>query len=373
MRYLTNYIQKDLQKKLVLLSGPRQVGKSTLAKGLLDARGVYLNWDVREDQRTIRNIAWPKDSSLVILDELHKLPKWKNFLKGIIDEYANKPPLLVTGSARLEIFRKSGDALTGRTYHYRLHPIDLRESQSFLPKLSSEKRLERLLDAGGFPEAFMNPSDASRLRNDRFDFVLREDLRDLSKTNSLRSLEILIELLRERVGRQIIYSNLAQDLSVSAPTVKSWIDLLERLYIIFLVPPYHHGLARSIRKEPKVFFYDCAAAFDEKEPRLENLAACALLKYCHLQHDHFGRPLRLSYFRDREGREVDFVVSEGPKVKWCIEVKSEDDKLHLPLLYLSQRVKPETNVQLVRSLKKEKEIEGIRIVSLADWFENISS
>ncbi|HVR74386.1 MAG TPA: AAA family ATPase, partial [Planctomycetota bacterium] len=250
MRYLVPHLRKDLREKLVLLSGPRQVGKSTLAKGLLEEEGIYLNWDIRQDKRVIRDAAWPKDASLVVLDELHKLPKWKNFLKGIMDEYGNRPPLLVTGSARLDVLRRGGDALTGRTYHYRLHPLDVAEAAGFAPKLTPSERTERLLATGGFPEAYLKPRDAQRLRNDRLEVVVREDLRDLSRTSAVHTIDLLVELLRERVASKINYSNLAGDLSVSMPTVKSWVQLLERLYMVFLVPPYARGLARGLRKEP---------------------------------------------------------------------------------------------------------------------------
>ena len=372
MRYLTPFILKDLAEKLVFVSGPRQVGKSTLARSLLDERGVYLNWDIRSHKRVIKDIAWPKDASLVVLDELHKLPRWKNLLKGVIDEFGNRPPVLVTGSARLEILRKSGDALTGRTYHHRLHPVDVSEGSQFTPRLDPGARVSRLLQTGGFPEAYLHPENAERLRNDRFDIVVREDLRDLSRTSALQAIELLIELLRERVASRVSFSNLAEDLSVAMPTVKSWVGLLERLYLVFTVKPYARGLARSLRKEPKVYFYDCAAAFDEVGGRLENLVACSLLKRCHLEEDTTGRKLRLFYFRDRDGREVDFVVTEGPRVKWCIEVKQEDADLHRPLAYLCERLKPAEGLQLVRKLSLPREVGGIKILPLAKWLSALS-
>lgn len=373
MRYLTPFIRRDLGKKLVLLSGPRQCGKSTLAKSILDEKGVYLNWDIRRQQKSIRDIAWPKDASLVVLDELHKYRQWKNHLKGIIDEFGNRPPLLVTGSARLETFRHQGDALTGRTYHYRLHPIDLAESKTFLSKSSIEERLKRLLTAGGFPEAFLHPQEADRLRNDRFDVVLREDLRDVSGSGALRNMELLIELLRERVGQQISYANLARDLAVSAPAVKNWIEILRRLYLIFVVPPYSRGLARSIRKEPKIYFYDCAAAYEEAVPgaRLENAVACALRKYCDFQYDGHGQKLELNYFRDREKREVDFVVIKNRRPHWAIEVKQSDDSLSTSLGYFHERAKPQESLQLVRNLTQAKEARGVKILTLGPWLESI--
>ena len=149
MRYLAASLQRDLARKMVLLAGPRQCGKTTLAKSLLDDNGEYLNWDIIKHRKIIRELAWPKDASLVVLDELHKAPKWKNLLKSVADEFNNSPPILVTGSARLDTFRKTGDALTGRHYFYRLHPIDVAESVNFLPKVSLNDRVQRLSKAIG--------------------------------------------------------------------------------------------------------------------------------------------------------------------------------------------------------------------------------
>ena len=369
MRYLANALRRDLAKKMVLLAGPRQVGKSTLARGLLISKGVYLNWDIRKDQAVIRRQAWPKDASLVVLDEIHKFPQWKNFLKGLADEFSNRPPVLVTGSAKLDAYRKSGDALTGRTYLYHLHPIDPAEAAVFLPSLTPDERLARLLAAGGFPEPFLNPDDAERLLNDRLDAVVREDLRDLSRVGSVRTIQLLVELLRERVGGPISLSNVAQDLGVSAPTVRSWIDLLERLYLVFRLQPFAGTLARGLRKESRLYFYDCAAG--PEDTRLENVVACALLKFCEYQRDTTGKNFALHYFRDREGREVDFVVTLHRRPYWCIEVKGADANLSPSLRYLNQRFKPALSVQLVRTLDRALEIDGIRIEPLAGWCERL--
>jgi uncharacterized protein len=299
-------------------------------------------------------------------------PAGRTFSRASSTSSGTAPPVLVTGSARLEVLRKSGDALTGRTYHYRLHPIDVNEASQFTPELEPDARVSRLLRSGGFPEAYLHPGNAERLRNDRFDLVVREDLRDLSRTSAVQAIGLLIELLRERVGSKVSFSNLAEDLSVAMPTVKSWIQLLERLYLVFTVQPYARGLARSLRKEPKVYFYDCASALDEVGARLENLVACALLKRCHFEHDATGRKPQLFYFRDRDRREVDFVVAEGRRVRWCIEVKEEDADLPRPLAYLCDRLKPEEGIQLVRKLTHPREIGGIKILPLAQWLDSLS-
>lgn len=355
---------------MVLLAGPRQCGKTTLAKSLLDERGQYLNWDIVKDRKIIRQIAWPKDASLVVLDELHKAPQWKNLLKGVADEFGNKPPVLVTGSARLDAFRKTGDALTGRHYFYRLHPIDVAESRRFLPKLALEERTRRLLQTGGFPEAFLNPEEAARLRNDRMELVTREDLRDLSRISSWRGPADLVELLRERVGKPTNYDSLAQSLGVSPPTAKSWVELLEKLYIVFLLPPYSSRLSRSIRKDRRVYFFDCAAAYDDSGgAQLENLVASSLLKFTQFRRDAAGESWDLFYLRDKEGREVDFVVSLNRRVHWLIEVKTSDGEIGTSLKYYTAKLQPRESCQLVLNLDRPQERSGIKILPLPKWLE----
>lgn len=369
-RYLTPFIESDLKRKCVLLSGPRQVGKTTLARTLA-SDCEYLNYDVVHDRRVILSRSWRRDAGLVVFDELHKERKWKNFLKGAIDESQGTPPLLVTGSARLEVFRKAGDALTGRTFSYRLHPIDPWEAQTIEPTKTPDQHVNHLLTYGGFPESFLHPTLAKRLLLDRLSTVLREDLRDLSMVTSLHSIEVLVALLRERVGGQITYKNLAGDLGVSGPTVKTWIELLEKLYVVFLIRPYSAQLAKSIRKEPKCYFYDCSAAENGEPARLENLVALALHKWCDFVRDTQGRDPRLLYYRDSNQREVDFVVTEGRTVLACIEVKTEEDSPSPSLRYLSERIKPKLAIQLVRHCKRGRDFGDIQVRPLGEWLRTM--
>jgi predicted AAA+ superfamily ATPase len=372
MRYLIPRLELDLQKKMILLAGPRQCGKTTLAKSMLDHRGQYLNWDITKDRKIIRELAWPKDASLVVLDELHKAPKWKNLLKGVVDEFGNKPPLLVTGSARLDAIRRTGDALTGRHYFYRLHPIDPAESKLFLPELALDARIKRLVTAGGFPEAFLHPEEAARLRNDRMELVTREDLRDLSRVSSWRGPADLVELLRERVGKPANYDNLAQSLGISPPTAKSWVELLEKLYLVFLLPPYSSSLSRSIRKDRRIYFFDCAAAYDETGgAQLENLVACSLLKYTQFRKDAAGENWDIFYLRDKEGREVDFVATFNRRVRWLIEVKASDGSPSSSLKYYTEKLRPQESLQLVLNLERAQEKSGIKILPLGKWLEGL--
>ena len=369
-RYLFDFISKDLTKKAVLLSGPRQVGKTTFAKSL-SKNSEYLNYDIVSDRRIILAQAWKKTAPLVILDEIHKFKRWKNLLKGVIDAYQNTPPLLVTGSARLEVFRKAGDALTGRTFSYHLHPIDVAEACYLKPDISPDKHVDFILAHGGFPESFYDPENSQRYLNDRLSTVLREDLRDLSVISNVKGVELLVELLRERVGGQLTYANLAKDLSVSPPTVKVWIELLEKLYIIFLLRPYSKRLSKSIRKEPKCFFFDCAAATNGESARLENLAALALIKWSDFERDVKGRNIKISYYRDTSHREVDFIITEGSAVLACIEVKTSEDAPSPSLKFITEKLKPKYSFQLVKDLVREADHGAIKIRALAPWLRGI--
>lgn len=277
----------------------------------------------------------------------------------------------MTGSARLEVFRKAGDALTGRTFAYHLHPIDVAEACKINPKVSPQQHLDFLLAHGGFPESFLTPEDSQRLLLDRHSTVLRDDLRDISEVSKLKGVELMLELLRDRVGGQVVYSNLAADLSISAPTAKLWVTLLEKLYLIFLLRPYSGRLVKSIRKEPKCFFFDCSAATNGENARLENIVALALLKWCDFERDTKGRNLELMYYRDSNDHQVDFVITEGSQVLACIEVKASEEQPTQSLKYLSARVRPKLSLQLVRNLQRPLDFGEIKLRPLANWLSRI--
>lgn len=223
-RYLTPFIEKDLQKKMVFLGGPRQVGKTTLAKQLLQEKKSrnYFNWDSEEHKKLIRNMEWNRQEPLVVFDELHKFHGWKNWVKGIYDTEGNRPAILVTGSARLDIFRKHGDSLMGRYHYHRLHPLSVRELSTTIPP---EEGLDRIYRLGGFPEPLLSGSEteAKRWRKERMERVIREDLITLESIRNISALELLVDLLKERVGSPLSIKSLSEDLRVSPHTVKAWL------------------------------------------------------------------------------------------------------------------------------------------------------
>jgi len=365
MRYITSAIQQDLQKKMVFIGGPRQVGKTTLAKQLLsyaENNGRYFNWDYDEDRQNILQQKWSRDDHLLIFDELHKFYRWKNWLKGIYDIIGNEHSILVTGSARLDIYRRGGDSLLGRYHYWRLHPFTLDEAP---PEFDKQEIFNRLMTIGGFPEPFISADkrESRRFRRERFDRVLREDIRDLESIKNIQGISLFLDLLRTRVGGMVVLSNLAQDLQVAPQTTKSWLEVLERMYLIFRVLPYTQSIPRAILKPPKVYFFDNADTVDEPGARFENMIATTLLKRLHYLEDYEGYRCELRYIRDKEGREIDFVIIKEGVLEELIEVKYNDESLSKSLSYYSNKLKPKKSTQIVATLKNPYDKNGIRVTN----------
>ncbi|MBW2303305.1 MAG: ATP-binding protein [Deltaproteobacteria bacterium] len=241
---------------MVFIGGPRQVGKTTLARFLLQKhfpKGRYFNWDFDEDRQDILKKRWRDDSPLLIFDELHKYPHWKQWIKGIYDVLGENHRILVSGSARLDVYRRGGDSLIGRYHYWRLHPFSLDERPA---GMSCQEAFGRLMAVGGFPEPFLDGSEhfARRWRRERFSRVIREDIRDLEQIRNIQLLNLMLDILRRRVGSTIVYSNIAEDLQVAHKTIKNWLEVLERMYLVFSIRPFTRSIPRSILKPPRSIF-----------------------------------------------------------------------------------------------------------------------
>lgn len=370
-RYIEPFIFQDLSKKMVFLAGPRQVGKTTLSKSLCHGRfanGIYLNWDNDEDRRAIIKKQWSSDSPLIIFDELHKFPRWKQWIKGVYDTRPENQEYMVTGSARLDVYRRGGDSLMGRYHYWRLHPFTIDELP---PNMSVTEGYERLLTLGGFPEPFLmgDEREARRWQRERFDRILKEDVRDLESIRNIQLLSLFVDALRERVGSTITLSNIAADLQISPKTAKSWLALIEKMYIAFPIFPYTKNIPRAILKPPKVYFYDNADVINDGA-RLENLVATTLLKRLNFIEDYHGYRCNLYYIRDKESREVDFVTQINNEIVELIEVKNSDSTISSNLKYYSQKLNPKQTVQLVGNLKRPYHTDNILVTSITDYFKN---
>jgi predicted AAA+ superfamily ATPase len=320
----------------------------------------------------IRELEWDRKTPLVIFDELHKMKNWKSWLKGVYDTEGIPPSILVTGSARLDLYRKGGDSMAGRFFSYRLHPLSVREVCDYL-KDTPEDAVHHLLQLGGFPEPYLGKDEdaARRWRRTHIDTIIRQDLLDLERIRDLKSIEILIDLLRTRVGAPTSLNSLAEDLQVSPHTVKHWLQILEQLCIVFSVPPYHRNIVRSLLKEPKFYFYDIGDVKDELGARLENLVATALLRELHLTEDLTGRKTALHYLRDKERREVDFLaVIDGHPVLMA-EVKAGDDSFEKSLFHFRRYLPGVRAVQAVLGLKRTKSSEGVEMIAVHEFLKKL--
>jgi predicted AAA+ superfamily ATPase len=357
----------ERHRQMALVSGPRQVGKTTTCRSVSNE---YLNWDNADDRRLLlrgpASIAQAlqldvlrAQSPVATLDELHKYFKWKNLLKGFFDSYGDRVRLIITGSSRIDIFRRGGDSLMGRYFLYRMHPWSVAESlRTHLPQREihapEEVRSadwEALWEHGGFPEPFLRRDSrfTRRWRSLRYEQLSREDLREMALVSDLGTLETLMQILAEHSGQQLTYSNLAHEIQVSVDTVKRWIDLLARLHYGFLVRPWFRNVAKSLRKEPKWFLRDWAGVMEDGA-RAETMVACHLLKTIEAWTDLGFGDFELRYLRDKQKREVDFLVVKDRKPWFLVEVKMSDKTLSPSLGYFQTQTNAQHAFQVVITL-----------------------
>ncbi|MDD5627531.1 MAG: AAA family ATPase [Elusimicrobia bacterium] len=323
-RYLRRPVSADLARKMVFVGGPRQVGKTTFALGLLGPRAdeshpAYQSWDSTQDRERLLAGELPPGQPLVLLDEIHKFARWRNLLKGFYDKHKSGVSFLVTGSARLDYYRKGGDSLQGRYHYYRLHPLSLAEVDAEMRPSS----LEHLMRYGGFPEPFLRGDDREwrRWLRELRERVVHEDLRDLERVREVSLIDLLLHHLPACVGSPLSVKSLSSLLQVAHESVESWISVLERLYVCFRIAPFGGPRIRAVKKEKKLYLWDWSQV-PEPGPRFENLVACQLLKYCHWQEDVEGRSMELRYLRDTDKREIDFVVLREGKPEFAVECKT---------------------------------------------------
>ncbi len=347
-RYLQDQICEDLFRKMVFISGPRQVGKTTLARMLAPKNSRYLNWDVEEDRQRIIHQEIPQESFL-IFDEVHKFSRWRNYLKGMFDAHRKHKQILVTGSARLDYYRYSGDSLQGRYHLHRLHPLSVAELG-----LTADKDFDALLRLGGFPEPFFSGSQrqARRWRRDYQQRYVYEEVTALEQSQQLAHMQLLMERLPQLVGSPLSINALREDLQVAHATVAKWLDIFERMYMIFRLSPFGSNRIKAVKKEQKHYHYDWAVVNDEAA-RFENLVACHLLKWVHAMQDSEGEDYDLTYFRDRTGREVDFVVTLNKRPKLAIEVKSVERDISKHLVYFKRKFPEVQAIQVYRHGNRE--------------------
>ncbi len=331
--------------QMAMVSGPRQVGKTTLARSMFDEQEIfYLNWDDFDDRALLlqggRAIAQyigldqlRADAPLIILDEIHKFPQWKQLVKGFYDHYRGQCHILITGSARMDVYKKGGDSLMGRYFNYRLHPLTVREVMGSAqmdhnadiqpPQRIVDEDFEALLTWGGFPEPYLKRDRRffNRWSKLRLQQLLQEDIRELTKVQGLGQIEMLVLLLKHQSGQLTSYSNLAKKIRVSVDTIRRWLGVLEAMYYCYAIRPWTKNITRSLLKEPKYYLWDWAQCSDIGA-RNENFIASHLLKAVHYWSDTGMGDYGLFFLRDKDKREVDFLVSKDGEPWFIVEVKS---------------------------------------------------
>lgn len=357
-------------RQMAFVSGPRQTGKTTSCR---QCASHYLSWDILEDQRVILKgpasladrleLNRPRSNRpIVVLDELHKYSKWKSFLKGFFDGYGDKIQILVTGSSRLDIYRKGGDSLMGRYFLYRMHPFSVGEiARTEGRNTPIAKALEigasdweALWTFGGFPEPFLNRNArfSQRWQSLRMQQFTKEDLREMTQVQELGSIEVLAHILAERSGHQLILSSLANETNVSVDTISRWLTLFEHMHYGFRLRPWFKDVANSLRKEPKWFLRDWSAIADPGQ-RAETFVACHLLKAVEGWTDLGLGQFELSYIRTKQKKEVDFLVIRDRKPWFLVEVKKANTVISSALTAFHRQLKTAHAFQVVLNLPFE--------------------
>jgi len=385
-RYLENNILEDLNDKMVFIGGARQVGKTTFADKIISknfSKSFYYNWDYAPDRKKIMSLELPGEKSLLIFDEIHKYPKWKTLVKGIYDKYKEMYKIIVTGSARMNIYRRGGDSLQGRYFYYTLFPFSLSELNSFQNSFepfseiefnsgSFREDIDALFRFGGFPEPLFkaSPKFLRRWHSLKLERLFREDIRDTENIRDFTNMKLLGDMLPLKVSSSLSINNLREDLEVSHRAVSSWLSVLELFYYHFRIYPYRSKKIRSLKKEPKLYLYDWSEVEDEGA-RFENMIAVHLKKFVHYLVESEGFDMELIYLKNVDKKEVDFLVVNNNKPWFAVEVKLNDTSPSPNLFYFKERI----NIPFVYQVIKKNDVDimksDVRIISAGKFLSGL--
>lgn len=367
MSYQNRAIEKiafspEFGRQMRFIAGPRQSGKTFMAKHFLQQQnslGFYYNWDNDLVRRRMREnphffeedlLKANLDSNTIpwlCFDEIHKITRWKNILKDCFDSFEEKFHFIVTGSARLDLFRKSGDSLAGRYFLFRINPLMLAEvNQALLTDLLPEptavglikkmlshsrenvESFEQIFRTSGFPEPFLNSTELfnKKWHRDYLERVIREDIRDISNIQMIDKVQNLIYLLENKIASPLSINSLKADLELNFNTVRNYLKYLFLGYVLFEVPPYSKQVARLVRKEKKVYFYDWTRPKNEAA-RFENYVALELKSRLELWNDGSTDEFELFFVRLKTGKETDFLITKNQEPFFLCEVKLADTQI----------------------------------------------
>jgi len=377
LMYINLWKELSAEKQMIFLSGPRQVGKTTLAKEIAGEfrNNVYFNWDILEHKKLlIKNPAFfeninrqDETTPIVIFDEIHKYKHWKNYLKGIYDQFASDYKFLVSGSGRLDLYQKGGDSLAGRYFQFRLFPFTIaelndsrRSFNEFMKtpianfdinnKNSTQKIWQTLFKIGGFPEPFVKGKDTFFIKwaKNYASQIIREDIRSIQGIKNIDNIELLFTLLSSRIGSPFSINNIAQELQVSFKSVREWLKLFEVFYLAFRIGPWTKKISRAILKEKKIYLFNYPEIENESY-KFENMVALEFLRAIYNWNEYGYGKFTLHYIRNKEKEEVDFLIADNNVPILLIETKLSDDEPAKSLMKFQKIL----NIPAVQLVNKE--------------------
>ena len=270
MKPVTRIIQKSIedglfQGKVVIIYGPRQVGKTTLAKQILENHkdeGLYLNCEILSVNQALATPEPEKLKSffgnhkLIVLDEAQKVPNIGTILKVLVDTYPELQ-IIATGSSSFELANQASEPLTGRVNRLILYPLSIQEISQFTSRLEVEARIDALLRFGAYPEVFLLPEQKAIGRlNELASDYLYKDVLSFERTKKSSLIINLLQLLALQLGNEVSYQELARSLGVSRLTIQKYIDILEQAFVVFTLRAFSRNLRKEISKSVKIYFYD---------------------------------------------------------------------------------------------------------------------
>jgi predicted AAA+ superfamily ATPase len=387
------------EKAMIFLAGPRQSGKTTLARMISSqfTNQIYFNWDLMTNKKllvekpTFFDDVNKKDLStpLVVFDEIHKYRRWKNYLKGIYDQFSDRYKFLVLGSGRLNVFQKGGDSLAGRYYMFTLWPFTVAElageGNSFKEFVkaplalwdhqSADRIWDQLSTLSGFPEPYLSGKEAVYRRWTRtyHQQLIREDIRNMTEIKNVDDTEILFSLLSSKVGNPLSMDSLARDVQVSFKSVRNWLEIFETFFLTFRISPWTRKISRLITKERKLYFYDYAG-IPSPSAKFENMVALELLRAISHWNDLGWGDFALHYIRNKEKEEVDFLISNNHSPFLLVETKLSDDEASRSLV----KFQPQLKVPAVQLVNKpdickllSNDQQKILVVSASRWLAGL--
>jgi uncharacterized protein len=320
------------QYPVVTLTGPRQSGKTTLAKALFPGKPYVTleDPDVRRFATDDPRGLLAQYSGGAIFDEIQRAPELPSYLQGLVDANPKPGQFILTGSQQFELMTQVTQSLAGRTAILRLLPLTLAEVQRF-NKNHQKPDLATTLLKGFYPRIHDKNLDPSQALADYFATYVERDLRQIAAVHDLQRFERFVRLCAGRSGQLLNLVSLGNDAGVSQPTARAWIDLLQTSFIVYLLPPWHTNTGKRLVKSPKLYFYDVGLAGwllglrtaeqVARDPLWGSLFENFIIMEAMKDRLNAGENAEMYFYRDSEGNEVDLLLPTGGKLH-AIEIKA---------------------------------------------------